>query len=34
MRLKDALALVDVRILDHIIMAGGATTSFVERGLF
>lgn len=32
-RLKDALALVDVRALDHIIVAGDATTSFAERGL-
>ena len=32
-RLKDALALVDIRILDHIIVAGGDTVSFAERGL-
>jgi DNA repair protein RadC len=32
-RLKDALSLVDVRVLDHIIVAGGDTTSFAERGL-
>ena len=32
-RLKEALALVDIRVLDHIIVAGGATTSFAERGL-
>ena len=32
-RLKDALGLVDIRILDHIIVAGGDTTSFAERGL-
>ena len=32
-RLKDALALVDVRILDHIIVAGSATASCAERGL-
>ena len=32
-RLKEALALVDVRMLDHIIVAGGTTTSFAERGL-
>lgn len=32
-RLKDALALVDVRTLDHIIVAGDTTTSFAERGL-
>ena len=32
-RLKEALALVDVRILDHVIVAGGNTASFAERGL-
>jgi DNA repair protein RadC len=32
-RLKDALSLVDIRILDHVIVAGGDTTSFAERGL-
>jgi DNA repair protein RadC len=32
-RLRDALNLIDVRILDHIIVAGGDTTSFAERGL-
>ena len=32
-RLRDALALVDVRTLDHIIVAGGSTISFAERGL-
>ena len=32
--LKDALALVDVRVLDHLIVAGAGTpTSFAERGL-
>jgi len=31
--LRDALALVDVRVLDHIIVAGAASTSFAERGL-
>ncbi len=31
--LKDALALVEVRILDHLIVAGNATVSFAERGL-
>ena len=31
--LKQALALVDVRVLDHFIVAGGATVSFAERGL-
>lgn len=32
-RLKKALELVDVRILDHIIVGGATTTSFAERGL-
>jgi DNA repair protein RadC len=32
-RLKDALALVDIRLLDHIIIAGGEAVSFAERGL-
>ncbi len=32
-RLRDALALVDVRVLDHIIIAGGQTLSMAERGL-
>jgi DNA repair protein RadC len=31
--LREALALVDVRVLDHIIVAGHQTTSFAERGL-
>ena len=31
--LKAALALVDVRILDHIITAGGSTASMAEMGL-
>jgi DNA repair protein RadC len=31
--LKSALQLVDVRVLDHIVVAGDATTSFAERGL-
>lgn len=31
--LKQALALVDVRVLDHFIVAGGQTLSFAERGL-
>lgn len=32
-RLKDALALIDVRTLDHIIVGGDKMTSFAERGL-
>jgi DNA repair protein RadC len=31
--LKDALALVDVRVLDHFVVAGNQTLSFAERGL-
>lgn len=31
--LKQALALVDVRVLDHFIVAGNQTLSFAERGL-
>ncbi|MGA2564572.1 MAG: DNA repair protein RadC [Steroidobacteraceae bacterium] len=32
-RLREALALVDIRVLDHIIIAGGEAMSFAERGL-
>ncbi|NJL70280.1 MAG: DNA repair protein RadC [Candidatus Competibacteraceae bacterium] len=32
-RLKDALALVDVRVLDHVIIGGNCSLSFAERGL-
>jgi DNA repair protein RadC len=32
-RLRDALSLIDVRILDHFIVAGGDTTSMAEMGL-
>jgi DNA repair protein RadC len=31
--LKQALALVDIRVLDHFIVAGGGVLSFAERGL-
>lgn len=31
--LKQALALVDVRVLDHFIVAGNSVVSFAERGL-
>lgn len=31
--LKNALALVDIKVLDHFIVAGGASLSFAERGL-
>lgn len=32
-RLKQALALIDVRVLDHLIVAGTDTTSMAARGL-
>lgn len=32
-QLKDALAMVDVKVLDHFIVAGRTTLSFAERGL-
>lgn len=32
-RLRDALALIDVRVLDHLIVAGPQTLSLAERGL-
>lgn len=32
-QLREALALIDVRTLDHIVVAGNATVSFAERGL-
>lgn len=31
--LKDALALVDIKVLDHFIVAGNHCLSFAERGL-
>jgi DNA repair protein RadC len=31
--LKQALALIDVRVLDHFVIAGAASVSFAERGL-
>lgn len=31
--LRQALQLVDVRLLDHVLVAGNATLSFAERGL-
>lgn len=31
--LKDALAYLDVRVLDHFIVAGATVTSFAERGI-
>lgn len=32
-RLKEALALVDVRVLDHFVVGDSVATSFAERGL-
>jgi DNA repair protein RadC len=32
-RFREALALVDIRVLDHLIIAGGTTLSFTEKGL-
>ncbi len=32
-RLRDALALVDIRVLDHLIVGDGVCESFAERGL-
>ena len=32
-QLKEALSMVDVKVLDHFIVAGRATLSFAERGL-
>ena len=32
-RLKDALALVDVRVLDHFVVSAGESVSFAESGL-
>jgi DNA repair protein RadC len=31
--LQQALQLVDVRVLDHILIAGGASLSFAQRGI-
>lgn len=31
--LKQALALIDIRVLDHFVVAGNTTLSFAERGL-
>ena len=32
-RLSDALALVDVRVIDHLVVGGNDVVSFAERGL-
>ena len=31
--LKEALTLVDVRVLDHFVIAGNSVLSFAERGM-
>jgi DNA repair protein RadC len=31
--MKRALALVDVKVLDHFVVGGGVALSFAERGL-
>jgi DNA repair protein RadC len=33
LRLRDALALVDIRVLDHLIVAGPRVVSLAEKGL-
>jgi DNA repair protein RadC len=33
LRLKDALAIVDIRTLDHLVVGGSRVTSFAEKGL-
>jgi DNA repair protein RadC len=32
-RLKEALALVDIRLLDHLVIAGADAVSLAEKGL-
>ena len=32
-RLREALALVDIRVLDHLVVSSGDTVSFAEKGL-
>jgi DNA repair protein RadC len=32
-RLRDALGLVDIRLLDHLVIGDGTTVSLAERGL-
>ncbi len=32
-RLREALALIDVRVVDHVVVGDGACVSFAERGL-
>jgi DNA repair protein RadC len=32
-RISDALGLIDVKVLDHVIVGGGDSCSFAQRGL-
>jgi DNA repair protein RadC len=32
-RVKEALALIDVRLVDHLVLAGPSVLSFAQRGL-
>jgi DNA repair protein RadC len=32
-KIRDALALVDIRVVDHVVVAAGGSVSFAERGL-
>jgi DNA repair protein RadC len=32
-RVKEALALIEVRVIDHLLVAGSDVVSFVEKGL-
>jgi DNA repair protein RadC len=32
-RVKEALALIDVRLVDHVILAGSNVLSFAQQGL-
>ncbi len=32
-RLKEALALIDVRVLDHFVVTAGESISFAEQGI-
>jgi DNA repair protein RadC len=32
-KLKEALAVIDVRVLDHFVVAGTEIVSFAERGI-
>ncbi len=33
-RLRSALALVEIRVLDHLVVRNGRCVSYAERGLF